>query len=139
MILDLIPLRYHSRPENLDPIDKCGVGVKFDNIEILDSVCNLKLLLTLEAFYIRQRRPGLNTRDEFRSRALSSTCFSPPVRSHHWCFLTACCRCLFIFIFRPYFIWERKIFKSNGFFFTKFAKNLFISKLKGFTHRIQLT
>ena len=22
-----------------------------------------------------------------------------------------------IFIFRPYFIWERKIFKSNGFFF----------------------
>ena len=78
MILDLIPLRYHSRPENLDPIDKCGVGVKFDNIEILDSVCNLKLLLTLEAFYIRQRRPGLNTRDEFRSRALSSTCFSPP-------------------------------------------------------------
>ena len=25
-------------------------------------------------------------------------------------------------IFRPYFIWERKIFKSNG-FFKKFAKN----------------
>ena len=25
-------------------------------------------------------------------------------------------------IFRPYFIWKRKIFKSNG-FFLKFAKN----------------
>ena len=42
-----------------------------------------------------------------------------------------------LLIFRPYFIWKRKIFKSNG-FFTNLAKNLFISKLKGFTHRIQL-
>ena len=46
-------------------------------------------------------------------------------------------------IFRPYFIWERKIFKSNGFFFffffTKFAKILFIFKFKGVTHRIQPT
>ena len=31
---------------------------------------------------------------------------------------------LYLFIFRPYFIWERKIFKSNG-FFTKFAKHQF--------------
>ena len=29
---------------------------------------------------------------------------------------------LHIFIFRPYFIWERKIFKSNGFFFFFFYK-----------------
>ena len=46
----------------------------------------------------------------------------------------------FLVIFRPYFIWERKIFKSNGFFFfTKFAKILFIFKFKGVTHRIQPT
>ena len=47
-----------------------------------------------------------------------------------------------VIIFRPYFIWERKIFKSNGFFFfffTKFAKILFIFKFKGVTHRIQPT
>ena len=28
-----------------------------------------------------------------------------------------------IVIFRPHFIWERKIFKANGIFFTKFAKH----------------
>ena len=28
-----------------------------------------------------------------------------------------------IIIFRPYSVWERKIFKSNGFFFTKLAKH----------------
>ena len=29
-----------------------------------------------------------------------------------------------LIIFRPYFIWERKIFKSNGFFFFFFLQNL---------------
>ena len=43
------------------------------------------------------------------------------------------------FIFRPYFIWERKIFKSNGFFFTKFAKNYCLRNMKKYIHRIQLT
>ena len=31
---------------------------------------------------------------------------------------------LSLIIFRPYFIWERKIFKSNGFFFFFFLQNL---------------
>ena len=43
------------------------------------------------------------------------------------------------FIFRPYFIWERKIFKSNGFFFTKFANNYCSRNVKKYIHRIQLT
>ena len=42
--------------------------------------------------------------------------------------------------FPPIFhIWERKIFKSNGFFYTKFAENLFMFNFKGVTHRFQLT
>ena len=28
-----------------------------------------------------------------------------------------------VIIFRPYFIWERKIFKSNGFFFYKICQD----------------
>ena len=44
-----------------------------------------------------------------------------------------------IVIFRPYFIWKRKIFKSNGFFLQNLPSTKFISKLKGFTHRIQVT
>ena len=45
-----------------------------------------------------------------------------------------------VIIFRPYFIWERKIFKSNGFFFTKFAKNYYcLRNMKKYIHRIQLT
>ena len=51
-----------------------------------------------------------------------------------WSFLTI------LFIFRPYFIYGKgKYLNQTGFFFTKFAKNLFIFNLKGVTHRIQLT
>ena len=35
------------------------------------------------------------------------------------------------FIFRPYFIWEWKIFKPNRFLFTKFTKHEFYIHLKG--------
>ena len=34
-----------------------------------------------------------------------------------YCHLVIFALSLALFIFRPYFIWERKIFKSNGFFF----------------------
>ena len=44
-----------------------------------------------------------------------------------------------IIIFRPYFIWERKIFKSNGFFLQNLPSTKFIFTLKGVTHRIKLT
>ena len=48
-------------------------------------------------------------------------------------------------IFRPYFIWERKIFKSNGFFFYKICQapnlclTLCLRNMKKYIHRIQLT
>ena len=41
-------------------------------------------------------------------------------------------------IFRPYFIWERKIFKSNVFLQNLTSTN-YIFNFKGVTHRIQLT
>ena len=34
-----------------------------------------------------------------------------------------------VIFFRPYFIWEMKIFKSNGFFFTKICQELISPKL----------
>ena len=44
-----------------------------------------------------------------------------------------------LIIFRPYFIRKKKIFKSNGFFKTQFAKHQIYIQAKGFTHRSQLT
>ena len=43
-----------------------------------------------------------------------------------------------IITFRTYFIWKRKIYKSNGFFLQNMPSTKFTTKLKGFTHRIQL-
>ena len=42
-------------------------------------------------------------------------------------------------IFRPYFIWDKKIFKSFAFFQTKFAMFQIYIQNKGLNHRIQLT
>ena len=39
--------------------------------EIIDRSNNQSKLLTLEAIHIRKEKPGLNTRDEFRSRELT--------------------------------------------------------------------
>ena len=39
--------------------------------EIIDRSNNQTKLLTLEAIHIRKEKPGLNTRDEFRSRELT--------------------------------------------------------------------
>ena len=39
--------------------------------KIIDRSNNQKKLLTLEAIHIRKEKPGLNTRDEFRSRELT--------------------------------------------------------------------
>ena len=46
---------------------------------------------------------------------------------------------VFFSIFRPYFIWEREIFQSNGFFLQNLPSIEFISNFKGVNHRIQLT
>ena len=43
------------------------------------------------------------------------------------------------FIFRPFFIWEWKIFISNGFFLQILPSTKFIFNFKDVTHKIQLT
>ena len=50
---------------------ECDSAVSIEGFEILDGARNQKLLLTLEALYIRQQKPSLNTEDEFRSWSLS--------------------------------------------------------------------
>ena len=42
-----------------------------DIIKILDRSSSLPRLLTLEALYIKQHKPKLNTKDEYRSRTLT--------------------------------------------------------------------
>ena len=58
------PIRKH--------FDECNEKVTLKQAEILDStIRNDKLLLALEALYIRELSPQLNTRDEYRSRKLT--------------------------------------------------------------------
>ena len=52
-------------------LSKCNTTLTEQNIEILN--CTSKgesFLLTLEALHIRERKPSINTRDEYRSREL---------------------------------------------------------------------
>ena len=44
-----------------------------------------------------------------------------------------------IFFFRPFFIRERKIFKSNGFFFQNLPRINCIRNMKRYIHKIHLT
>ena len=54
-------------------VDKCTVKtLQLSDIEILASTTQgLEHLLTLEALYIREIDPELNTKDEYRSRELT--------------------------------------------------------------------
>ena len=45
------------------------------NWEIIDHSNNAMKLVTLEALHIKKLRPGINTRDEIRSRELTATRF----------------------------------------------------------------
>ena len=50
---------------------ECNVPLELDHVEILaSSQKSEKHRLTLEALYIREIRPSLNTKDEFKSREL---------------------------------------------------------------------
>ena len=49
----------------------CKVDPKTVHAEILDSCLDTNKLLTLEALYIARLKPGLNQRDEYRSRELT--------------------------------------------------------------------
>ena len=50
---------------------ECNVPLEMDNVEILaSSQKSEQHRLTLEALYIREIRPSLNTKDEFKNREL---------------------------------------------------------------------
>ena len=49
---------------------QCGTSLDFENVRVLATEQNPKLLLALEAAFIRRRKPALNTR-EFRSHLLN--------------------------------------------------------------------
>ena len=50
----------------------CKTTLTGDNVDILHTTARGEnYLLTLEALYIRERRPTLNTKDEYRSRELA--------------------------------------------------------------------
>ena len=50
---------------------QCKNKIDNDSISVLDSTANSdSFLLTLEAIWIRDIKPKINTKDEFRSREL---------------------------------------------------------------------
>ena len=65
----------HTRPSA--PVrkhfDNCAVSLSFDNMDVLKSSARGEAhLLTMEALYIEEMKPIINTRDEYRSRALTT-------------------------------------------------------------------
>ena len=54
----------------------CGADISMNNVEMLKSSARgEEHLLTLEALFIEERRPSINTKDEFKSRALTIKLF----------------------------------------------------------------
>ena len=52
-------------------LSKCDTTLAEANVEILQSTSRGEgFLLTLEALHIRERKPSINTKDEYRSREL---------------------------------------------------------------------
>ena len=50
---------------------KCDIDISFDCIDILASINQGEnTLLTIEALHIKDITPSINTKDEFRSRAI---------------------------------------------------------------------
>ena len=53
-------------------LKECQTTITYDNVEILASTSRgQNYLETLEALYIRQHNPQINTRDEYRARELT--------------------------------------------------------------------
>ena len=64
----------HTRPSApvRQHFDACSVHLSFDHMDILKfSSRGEAHLLTMEALYIEELKPSINTRDEYRSRALT--------------------------------------------------------------------
>ena len=52
-------------------LNKCSTTIAEEHVRILHTTTrDEKYLLALEALYIRERKPSINTRDEYRSREL---------------------------------------------------------------------
>ena len=53
-------------------ITKCKTNITDGNVDILSSTSRgERYLMTLEALYIQELEPAINTKDEYRSRALT--------------------------------------------------------------------
>ena len=53
-------------------LGQCKTSIPEENIDILQQTAKGEnFLLTLEALHIRERKPKLNTKDEWRSRELT--------------------------------------------------------------------
>ena len=57
------PMKYH--------FEQCNVTPEDNMISILGKATSLPRLLTLEALYIKELNPSINTKDEYRSRTLT--------------------------------------------------------------------
>ena len=53
-------------------LKQCATTITAENVDILQSTCRGEsFLLTLEALHIRELKPTINTKDEYRSRELT--------------------------------------------------------------------
>ena len=64
---------HHDKPGPMKiHLTQCKTAITDDNIKILQQTARGEnFLLTLEALHIRERKPKLNTKDEWRSRELT--------------------------------------------------------------------
>ena len=60
-------MKIHFEQCSVDPLTIC----EDDIVTVLDQCNSISKLLSLEALYINQIKPALNTKDEFRSRTLT--------------------------------------------------------------------
>ena len=53
-------------------LNDCDIKIDENNIEVVASTARGEgYLMTLEALWIRELNPGINTKDEYRSRTLN--------------------------------------------------------------------
>ena len=67
--------RFREHMGNKGPVkthlDICNISPDVGMIKVIGRASSLPRLLTLEALFIKQIKPELNTKDEFRSRELT--------------------------------------------------------------------
>ena len=71
-----LQFRFKEHQNNTGPVKehltKCETKLTEENVTILGSTTKGEVhLLTLEALWIRELKPKINTKDEYRSRALT--------------------------------------------------------------------